>query len=440
MNYSRIMRLLLILSSICGLVYPAFANTSLNRGLTARHLDTVVAIVNDDVITERELQKRIGFYHLETQGSQQPLANHNIRMQILRSFIDQLLCLQIANRAGIEVTKLNVDQAIEHILQQNKLTKEKLMHLLAQQGLTWEDYRKMLEKELVMRELLQREVGSKIKISEQEIEKYLNSFAYGQNNITEYLISDILIGLPDIPSPQDIQHAHQNVELILKQLHEGKDFKQLAIQYSNGPDALQGGSMGWRRIEEIPTVFVEKIQTMKVGEWTGPIKASNGLHILKLDQVKGQKMHNMITETKVRHILKKVTVIDTEAAVKSSLEALCKRIQAGESFAELAKQHSQDPLSAIKGGSLGWVPPGVMVPQFEKVMQSQAIGKMSEPFRSEYGWHILLVEARRQKENTREYYINELRQKIYRRRYLEESQNFVRRLREISYVEVRPNI
>lgn len=433
---TKTIRLVAILCSLMVVFsQPAIAKHRAKNVQKVEDLDSVVAVVNDDVITERELQKRIGFYQLETNDAMMPPVDI-LRSQVLNLLIDQIVAMQTASRFGLEVSKDTVDQAINDLLKRNNLSKEKLKNLLVKQKLTFKDYQNMVQKELIVQQVLQKEVAGRINIPKQEVDKYLNSLAYDHNNVTEYLLSDILISLPDVPSSHDMQKANAKAERIIKKLAAGGDFKELAVNYSEAPNALQGGSLGWRRMEEIPSLFAEKVEAMRAGEYIGPIKTPNGIHILKLQEIKGAKVRHVFTEHKTRHILIKVAIIDNEDTVKAKLVDLRDRIKKGESFKDLAKQYSQDPVSAAKGGSLGWVPPGVMVAEFEKTMKAQKIGEVSKPFRSEYGWHILVVESKREQDNTQEYYANELRKKIYQRKFAEESQNFIRRLRNMSFVDI----
>lgn len=431
--------LFIMACSLAVLLHPlAIAKNSSKTEQPIQNLDKVVAVVNDDVITERELQKRIGFLKIEASHALMPPENI-LRNQVLNVMIDQLIALQAATRAGVDVDSEEVNQAIDSLLKRNHLSKTMLEKLLYEQNLNMHDYHAMVRNELVIQQFLQREVGSRITIPKEEVDKYLHSLAYDHNHITEYLLSDILISLPDIPSSDAVQSANEKAQTVLKKLEQGVAFKELAIGYSDAPNALQGGDMGWRHIEEIPSVFGEKIETMRPGEYIGPIKTANGLHILKLEQVKGAKVRHIVTEHKTRHILVKVAMVDDEESIRHKMLDLRKRIAEGERFDQLAKQYSQDPMSAAKGGDLGWVPSGVMVREFEAVMLQQKIGEISLPFRSEFGWHILVVDARRQKDNTSDHYANELRNKIYQRKFSEESQSFLRRLRSVSYIVKWPS-
>jgi len=423
------------ISFICSTNSFALNKNRPNRASREETLNTIVAIVNDDIVTESELQKRVRLYKLEAKDALMA-SDNTIRNQVLNQLIEQKIALQTAARVGIEVEDELVNRSIQSLLEKNNLSQGQLETLLTEHQLSYTDYQNIVHDELLLQKFLQQEVGGRIKISKQEVDRYLNSLVYSQNNITEYKIADILIALPEVPSSNDTQKANKKADLIIRKLAKGENFEDLAAKYSQANNALEGGDMGWRRVEEIPLLFVNEAKTLKVGDYAGPIKAANGLHILKLLDVKGQKLRHVVTEYKTRHILIKVEIIDDDDAVKSRLANLRQRVMQGESFEELARQYSQDPVSAAKGGSLGWVPPGVMVPEFENVMTNQALKQVSQPFRSQYGWHILLVEDKRNKDNTKEHYANELRQKIYQRKFVEESQNLLRRLRNSSFVEV----
>ena len=414
----------------------ALAGAKKNNANKALPLDAIVAVVNDDVVTESELLEQIRFYTADVPDNVVLPDEQHLKEQILNKIIDQTVGLQTAARLNITIGDDTVDQSIQRVAGDAGITVEQLKTNLMEKGLSYRDYREFVRKELTVQRVLQQELAGRIDVSNAEVEKYLNSVAFDQQHIAEYHIADILLSLPDVPSSQDIQAASQKMEKIVEALKDGKDFKQLAMTYSDAPTALQGGDLGWRRVEEIPTMFAEKVTKMQEGSYIGPIRTSNGFHLVKLQGIRGAAMKKIVTEHKARHILLKPEVIDDDADVKAKLLQLRQRIESGESFAEVARRYSHDPVSAAKGGDLGWVAPGTMVKSFEQTMQKQKIGIVSKPTKTEFGWHLILVEERRKKDHTKDFYRADLRKKIFQRKYAEEVQDWLRKARDSSYVEI----
>ncbi len=435
-NYLHFFKQCLSLTLVLLLITPVAANTkklSQNKELP---LDTIVAVVNDEVITESELRMHIRFYTADVPDQSVLPDEKLLRTQILNKAIDQTLGLQTAARLNISIDDDILDKSIQGIAANAEVTTEQLKNNLARKDINYQDYREFVRKELIVQRVLQQELVGKIDVSKSEVEKYLNSVAFDQQNVAEYHIADILLSLSEVPSSQEVQIVTQKVNTVVDALKAGDDFKQLAMAYSDAPNALQGGDLGWRRVEEIPTVFAEKVTDMQEGSYIGPIRTPNGFHLVKLQGIRGAAVKKIVTEHKVRHILLKPEVIDDDADVKAKLLQLRQQIESGEIFAKVAKRYSQDPVSAAKGGDLGWVSPGMMVKPFEQAMQKQKIGIVGEPEKTEYGWHLILVEARREKDHTKDFYASELRKKIFQRKYAEEVQNWLQRARDSSYVEI----
>lgn len=400
-------------------------------------LDKVVAIVNDDVLTENELLAKFEIIKQQLANNQTATPNdQELRAQVLNHLIDQKIELQTAARAGIDVEDDTVNKSIEDIAKRNNLTLSAFKQYLTENDFDFNAFHDEIHDQIIIERLLQREIGSRITVTKQEIDKYLNSVAYEQANISEYQLQDILIALPDIPSTEQVRHADLKVNDILQKLQQGKSFEELAIAKSDGGEALQGGSLGWRRIEEIPTIFAEKVQIMEKGEVVGPIRAPNGYHILKLVDIRGTAGQHFTTEFNVKHILLRRDPVTADAVLKANIEKIRAQIENGLPFDEAAKKYSQDPISAAKGGALGWMTGEELVPAFTKAMNEVNVKTLSQPVRTEYGWHIIFVEERRQKEDTKEFQRKKIQKMVFERKYQEESQAWVKKMRDASYVEI----
>lgn len=400
-------------------------------------LDKVVAIVNSDVITQGELNTQLTVVQAQLRASQVPLpSDQELQAQVLNHMIDEKIQLQTAERAGVEVDDEMLDQSIERVAARNQMTMAQFQQALEAEGLNYKNYREQIRKQITVDRILQREVKSRIEVTPQEVDKYLNSVAYAKQNIDEYHLSDILIALPEIPSSAQITAANQKAEAIISELKQGKSFAKLAAAQSAGSEALQGGDLGWRRIEEIPTVFASQITTIKTGEIIGPIRAANGIHILMLNGTRGSIKQHTVAETEVRHILLKNNGLYGDAETQALVAEIRRQIANGADFAEMAKKYSEDKGAAMNGGELGWVTPGVLVPPFEQAMNQLKIGEVSQPVKTQFGWHLIKVEGRRNKDNTEDYQREQIQKFVYERKFQEESQKWTKQMRDASFVEI----
>lgn len=406
------------------------------KTIDAEPLDQVVAIINDDVITQSELDKQAHLIKKRLTEKETTLPEQGLLdKQILNQLIEKKLQLQTAHRAGITIDDNTLDQAMEDIAKKNDFTLTQLRKAVESDGVNFDDFRNDIREQIAIERFIAREIANRITITQQEVAKYMNSAGYDQEHIKEYHLQDILIALPEIPSSEDLQKAKKLANTIVEQLNAGKKFETLAIANSNGQSALTGGDLGWRRIEEIPSTFVNDAQIMKVGDIKGPIRADNGYHIIKLLESRGNVQRHHITETRVQHILLKTTLLKGDEVVKAELLTLKKQIENGKDFSAMAEKHSQDPGSAVHGGNLNWVKPGQLVPQFENTMNKLAINELSAPVKSQFGWHVIRVLERRDLDDTEEYEKQKIKKLIYQRHYEEEVQNWIKRMRDASYIE-----
>lgn len=400
-------------------------------------LDRIVAVVNNDVIVMSELQQRMRLVRAQLRQAGTPAPPASVlRRQVLEKMIMDRLQLQLAKSSGLSVDDDTLNRTIQNIAQKNGLTVRQFRDVLEQGGYDFSKFREDVRNQLLISQLQQRDVTSRITVTPREIENYLATKAQQGAAAKDYHLAHILIAVPEAASPEQIAAARKKADGVLQQLRNGADFAQTAVAVSDDPQALHGGDLGWRKGSELPTIFANIVPKMHPGEISGLIRSPSGFHIIKLLGVRGQARH-VITQTHVRQILIRTNEVTSNADARTQLEQLRERIENGASFAELARAHSDDRASAINGGDLGWVNPGQVVPRFEKVMNSLQPDQISEPFRTQFGWHILEVLGRRQYDGTEEVKRSQAAEAIRRRKTEEALQSWLRQLRDEAYVELR---
>jgi len=400
-------------------------------------LDAMVAIVNSEIISRTELDKEEAFIKSSLENTKTPLPPEDqFRKQVLDHLISQKLQLQMATRLGVALDDATLQDALNTMAKENHQTLEEWKKQLEQKGFSFDEYKNQIKKQLIAEKLIQQEVGGRVYISNEEIKNVLNSEAFEAQHQTQYHLQDILIALPDVPSSEEVQKAQRKAQEILTALKAGKNFQQLAMGQSNGHEALKGGDLGWRSPQELPEVFLQYVKKMAVGEVSPPIRTPNGYHVIKLVEAKGVDSRHFVTETKVRHILLIKNALLTDEEIKTKLNNIRQAVLKGESFADFAEKNSQDPLSASKGGDLGWVKPGVLVPSFEATMNQLKEGELSEPVESQYGWHLIQVEGRKQVDDTVAYRNSQIRRMLFQREFDEKVENWLQEMRQASYVRV----
>ena len=412
---------------------------SLNA-LAAEYLDGIAAVVEDDIILESELASEVSAIagRLKSNNVQLP-PEEVLYKQVLERLIIDKLQSQLAQKAGIKVTDEMVNESIVNIAQQNGLDMESFKREISNQGMDYGAFKENVRKEIVINQLRSHEIGSRVKVSEQEIDHYLETEISTQDQNVKYLLGHILISVPEGASPEMIQAEQEEARSVTEQLRLGDDFKQMAVSVSDGANALQGGELGWRTLNQLPTLFVDVVKSMSKGDVADPIRSPGGFHILKLMDSTGVKSH-VITETQARHILIKTNALINDAEARKRLEAIAGRIADGDDFATLAKANSDDTGSAINGGDLGWVTPGMLVPPFEKAMSELEINEISQPVQTQFGWHLIQVLDQRTKDNREQQKKNQARDEIRKRKIEEETELWLRRLRDEAYVDIRLGI
>lgn len=429
----------IILSSILTLSLLIPAHTSAAEAVITE-LDHIVAVVNKEAITFIELGKRTDNVLTRLRKKNVKLPPENIvRKQILEQLILEKIQLQLAKRRGIKVNDETLNRVVANIAQKNNMDLPTFRTALQQDGLNYKEFRENIRREMLITQLRQRSVESRIHVSEQEVELHLANLKNQAPLNDEFKLGHILLAVPENASPEQIAFIQSKANSIHAKLKSGADFSQMAIAESGGQQALSGGDLGWRKAGQLPTLFADNMSKMKVGDVTEPIRSPSGFHIVKLLDRRSKEQRHLVQQTRARHILIQPSPLQSNSEVRQLLETLLGRIENGEDFAEMAKSHSTDKGTSSKGGDLGWVNPGQTVPRFEATMNKLKAGEISKPFQSKFGWHILQVLERRDHDSTEDYQNLLAFKEIKQRKIEEATENWVRRIRDESYVEYRLN-
>lgn len=400
-------------------------------------LDKVVAIVDNDVVMQSQLDQRVHEVQqtIAKRGAGVPPAGV-LEQQVLERLIVENLQLQIGDRSGIRITDEELNQAIGTIAQRNNMSVEQFRAALARDGLSYDDAREQVRREMIISRVRQRRVAERIQVTEQEVKNFLASDMGKMQLSEEFHLANILIPTPESASSDAIQSAARQAQDVYQQLKQGADFGQLAIARSASETALEGGDMGWRKAAQLPPPFDRQLSLMSPGDFTEPMRTPGGFIIVKLLEKRGGGTQ-VRDEVHVRHILIKPSEIRSEAETQRLAERLYDRITSGEDFAELAKSFSEDPGSALNGGDLNWIDPNALVPEFRQVMAETPQGQLSKPFKSPYGWHVLEVLGRRATDSTSQAREQQAMTVLRNRKYDEELQTWLRQIRDEAYVEIK---
>jgi peptidyl-prolyl cis-trans isomerase SurA len=401
-------------------------------------LDRVAAIVNDGVVLESEVDDQIAAVkdRMHSQGQQLP-PDSIMRQQILEHLIVEECEIQHADRAGLKISDETLNNALTEVAQRNHITLQQLPAALASQGLDYPSFRESMRRELTVRLLQQRDVMQKITITPREIDQYLERQAKHPSAKAEYNVSHILIAVPQEATAAQLDEAQKKATDIYERASKGEDFAKLAIANSNSQTALDGGALGWRKGTELPTVLADTVLSLKAGEVSAPIRAPTGFHIVRLNEVRNLEKNNVVEQVHVRHILMHTNELQDDATVKQKLDNIRKRIVAGEDFGTLAQVASQDPGSASDGGDLGWATMDTFDPDFAKVVDALKPNDVSEPFHTQFGWHIAQLLGRRKFDDTQELQRRQAEDQIRASRLDEETELYLRRLRDEAYVDLK---
>jgi len=403
----------------------------------AQALDSIVAVVNDDVVVQSELTHELNLAvpQLQQQGTPVP-PPEQLRKQVLERLILKRLQQQRAKQLGITVDDAALTAAIQSIAGRNGLSVEELKATLETGNVRFQDFREDTRMQILAGRLQNQEVMSHVQVTDQEVARFLEKDKGTLMPREQVRLQHILIALPEQPSPAQLAAAQAKAKQLVAKLRGGADFAAVAAASSEGRTALEGGDLGWFEMAAVPSLVAERAPTMAKGEITDPIRTPSGYNIIRMADVKGGLPDN-VTQAKARHILVRTSEMVSEADAKTRLIQLRTRIIGGDDFATLARAHSDDTGSALKGGDLGWVSPGDTVPEFEKIMTGLPLGEVSEPFKSPFGWHILQVQERRTQDTADELLRIKARDAIQRRKGEEATDAWLKRLRDEAYVEVR---
>ena len=412
---------------------------SFNINAKIELLDRVIAVVDSGVIMETQLNARVEevLKRLNTNNAELPPLDL-LEEQVLERLIIEEIQMQIAERAGIKISDSELNQTLSRIASQNNLSLEEFRIAIEQEGDSYKSFRATIKKELIIQRVQRGKVGSRVDISEQEIENFINS-EEGRSELAEqYQVQHILVSVKSGLNENEINAIKEKAQDILKRLGEGESFEKLAATYSAGQKALEGGFLGWRTTAELPTLFAETVSSLQVGETSDLIRSGAGFHILRLNDKRGNTVKFM-DQTLSRHILVQPSEIRTENQAELLIKDIHRRLLEGEDFKQLARQYSEDPGSKMDGGNLGWANPGDYDPAFEKTLNATQIGEISEPVQSSFGWHIIEVLDRRNEDVSQDEQKNRAYQIIYERKFEQELESTLIELRAEAYVDIKLN-
>ena len=400
-------------------------------------VDRIVAVVNDEVITQNDLGERVNLVvrQLQRQGGQLP-SSDLLSRQILERMINDLLQVQLAKETGIKVDDPTLDRTIERIALENNLSMTEFRSALERDGIKYPRFREDIRNEIMLARLREREVENGIVVTDAEVETEIARESRDASSDSEFRLSHVLVLVPPQASPEQIEARRRRAVLALSELRRGANFAQIAATYSDAPDALQGGNLGWRPSGRLPSLFLETLEKLQPGEVSDILRSPNGFHIVKLLEKRGKAAVAGVQQTHVRHILLRAREGLSEAEARDRLRRLRERILGGGDFAELARTNSEDA-SASKGGDLGWVAAGDTVPEFERVMNALKDREVSQPVQTPFGWHLVQVLERRSDELSEDRKKAAARQAIRARKADEAFQDWLRQSRDRAFVENR---
>ena len=413
-------------------------NVSVHAAPRAVEVDRIVAVVNNEVITALQLRARVdqAVRQLQRQGVELPPAEV-LERQLLERLIIERAQLQLARDTSLRVDDATLERAIERIAGNNKLSIDQLRAALERDGVTWSRFRDEIRTEILLNRLREREVESKIAVTDAEVDNFLASNADAFSG-QEFQVAHILLRAPEGASPQQIESLRARAERVMARLRSGEDFARVAAEVSDAPDGLSGGALGWRPMNRLPALFADAVRNMRPGETSPVLRSASGLHIVRLVDRRGggDTAVQQLEQTRARHILIKTSEVLNDVDAQARLRGIRERVVNGTDFAELAKANSAD-LSAAKGGDLGWLNPGDTVPEFERAMNALKPGEVSAPIQSPFGWHLIQVLERRVQDVTDERKRNAARAALRDRKADEAYEDWLRQLRDSTYVDLR---
>ena len=410
---------------------------SLQASAQIKVLDKIVAIVDDDVVLKSELDQRMDAIvaQLTQSGTQMP-PEKILEQQVLERLISERLQLTMGYDSGVRISDEELNQAIARVAASNKISVAQYIEQVTLQGSSISAMRGEIRNELTIMRVQQGKVMRRIRISEQELDNFLKSEEGRFVTSPDVNIGQILLSISSDSNRKSIDQVVGRADLLFNQIEQGADFRAIAIANSADQSALQGGDLGWRKMAQLPGVFIDAVEKLDIGEVSQPIRSAAGYHLIKLYERRGGE-EQLVEQHFARHILIKPNQIRDQKTTINQLNELRKRSIAGEDFSILAKEFSEDPGSALSGGELGWSTPGMFVPEFEQTMSTIAVNDISEPFASQFGWHILQVTERRQQDFSSEILRNKAQSMLRQRKYEEELQVWLQEIRDEAFIEIK---
>ncbi|HET8848762.1 MAG TPA: peptidylprolyl isomerase [Marinobacter sp.] len=401
-------------------------------------LDRVVAIVDDEVILQTELEARVNTIigRLSAQGTNLP-PRELLQERVLEQLVLESLQLQMADEMGMRISDNELNETMATIARSNGLTLEQFEQQLIEEGVTYQQAREQIRNEMLTSRVQQRQVGNRVRITDREVDNYLQASAALGGAEPEYRLAYIFIEVDDPGSEAAVTEARQTAERLRQEILEGRDFREVAVAESDASNALEGGDMGWRSQRQLPSLLAPVVPDLEEGQPSEVLENNSGFHLVMVMESRGGEQQEFVQQHRVRHILVRPSEAVTEAQAEAKIRDIYNQLQDGADFATLARELSDDPVSGSDGGNLGWVSPGEMVPEFEQAMMAADIGEFYGPVRSQFGWHILQVQERRQQDVTDQNRESQARQAIYMRKFETELQNWLREIRDEAFVEFK---
>jgi len=401
-------------------------------------LDQVVAIVDDDVILQTELEARISTIagRLSAQGTGLP-PRRLLEERVLEQLITESVQLQMAEKMGMRISDNELNETLVNIADRNGLSLPEFENQLVAEGVSYRQAREQIRQEMITGRVQQRQVGNRVRVTEREVENYVQALETGGGNDAEYRLAYIFIELESPSDDASVDATREKAEELRAVILDGRDFREVAVAESDASNALEGGDMGWRSERQLPSLVAPVVPALEVGKPSDVLENNSGFHMVMVMDKRGGSQTQVIQQNRVRHILIRPSEAMTDTEAETTIRDLYQQIQDGADFAVLAREFSDDPVSGSDGGNLGWVSPGQMVPGFEQAMQEADVGELKGPLRSQFGWHILQVEERRQKDVSGDVKQAEARQAIYQRKFETELQNWLREIRDEAFIEFK---
>ncbi len=404
----------------------------------AEELDHVVAIVNEGVITSSEINEQVKLLRSQLEAQRQEVPSiDTMRKQVLQRLIDVDLQLQLAKKNNLLIDDQELNSSLNKIAADNHLTLTQLQEAVKHQGLSWDKYRENMRKEILLVRLQQKAVGREVQVTPEQVEDYLKKAPKNQDRAeSTFQLQDLLVPLPEEPTSEQVKQAELKVKLALTKIKNNVNFDRIVIEESNSDFSLEESDLGMRHLAELPEIFAKVVLNMQVGEVKGPLRTANGFHLIRLVSVGGDTGKHEVVKTHVRHILIKADANMTSFEAERQAKNLYQQLKSGKNFSKLAKHYSLDVVSAAKGGDLGWINPGELVPEVEKAMNNLSPKQVSKPIKSQFGWHLIEVLERRTINDSDSFKRQQVRMFLQQRKFLEAVQNWQQHVRTSAYIKI----